>query len=301
MLPNFLIIGAAKSGTTSLYHYLRQHPEIYMSPVKEPNYFALAGRPINFHGPGDMDYIGSFSITNRSDYEALFDAAGDANAIGEASPFYLYSARAASNIENNLPNAKLICILRNPVERAYSHYLMFRRDHREPVSSFETALSLEDKRKSRGWEWAWFYKDVGRYGEQIKRYQFAFNHGNIKVFLYEDLLSDLRGCIRELFRFLGVKTSVNINLSKRHNVTTIPRSAQLNSLLNSRFSRKLVSPLVPKGLARPVRQKVQKWNLARPPIRKATRELLVSYFRDDILLLQDLIQRDLSPWLDPKR
>ena len=121
ILPNFLIIGAAKAGTTALWHYLRQHPEIYMSPHKEPRFFALYGQPVNFKGPGDKTRF-KF-VTELQEYHQLFAGVQNEKAIGEASPWYLYVKSAAPAIKKMLPDVKLVVFLRDPVERASTNYL----------------------------------------------------------------------------------------------------------------------------------------------------------------------------------
>src|SRR3712207_3472590 len=109
-LPNFFILGAAKAGTTALYHYLKQHPQVYMSPIKETNFFALMGEPVDFCGPGDRDYIGRFSITDLEGYHGQFRDAAGAAAVGDASPLYLYSPKAPWRIREFVPDARLIAI-----------------------------------------------------------------------------------------------------------------------------------------------------------------------------------------------
>jgi len=122
-IPNFLIIGAAKSGTTSLYHALKQHPKIFMSPVKEPNFFALEGGELNYpQGTVDPRYLAQ-CITTKEEYNQQFEGVSNEIAVGEASPIYLYHPQAPVRIKNCLPNVKIIVILRNPIERAYSNFL----------------------------------------------------------------------------------------------------------------------------------------------------------------------------------
>jgi Sulfotransferase family len=170
-MPNFLIIGAAKSGTTSLYHYLNQHPQIYMSPEKEPEFFALEGRKLDFDGPDGKEVINRRIQRNRptniEEYRALFEGVSGETAIGEASPWYLYSVQAPSRISYYIPGVKLIAVLRNPVERAYSLFLYLRLRGQEPLSDFSQALQAEEVRKRDNWEWWWYYKDVGFYHAQL--------------------------------------------------------------------------------------------------------------------------------------
>src|SRR3712207_4104321 len=129
-LPNFLVIGAMKSGTTALYYYLEQHPEIYMSPVKEPNFFSQENA--------------ADTVTHIGTYEQLFKGASGKKAIGEASHSYLYEPRAAAEIRRYVPKVKLIAILRNPIDRAYSHFLHMVRSGTEPLDDFAQALREEE-------------------------------------------------------------------------------------------------------------------------------------------------------------
>ncbi len=149
-LPNFLVIGATKSGTTSLYTYLKQHPEVYM-PMKEPNFFALEGRePPFFRGPEGWKEPSQKRITDLEGYRTLFAGASGEKAMGEVSPLYLYAPQAAYRIRRYVPEAKLVAILRNPVERAYSAYMHLVREDREPLG-FAEALKEEERRIQSNW------------------------------------------------------------------------------------------------------------------------------------------------------
>ncbi|MGL6340594.1 MAG: sulfotransferase family protein, partial [Waterburya sp.] len=141
-MPNFLIIGAAKAGTTALHEYLQQHPQIYLTPTKETNFFAFAEQDINFQGIGD-EVLKDFSITDWKTYQAQFAGVTREKAIGEACPSYLYYPQAAIKIKQYIPDARLIVILRNPVERAYANFLHIVRDDRETHRDFALALQAE--------------------------------------------------------------------------------------------------------------------------------------------------------------
>src|SRR5689334_11885254 len=167
-LPNFLLIGAAKAGTSSVFAYLGQHPDVFISPTKEPNFFALAGQDVHFAGPGDS-IVNRVSITRLDEYEALFKSAGKGMAVGEASTLYLYNPGTAEAIRRLIPDARVLAILRDPAERAYSSYLHMRRDGREPVARFEDALAEEDARVHNHWEHLWHYSRLGFYYAQLKR------------------------------------------------------------------------------------------------------------------------------------
>ena len=258
--PNFIVLGAAKAGTTALYHYLRQHPQIYMTPLKETNYFALCDQELNFRGPGDGDYVNCLSITREEAYRAQFEGVGDEPAVGEASPLYLYHAGAARRIHEAVPEARLLAILRNPVDRAYSAFLHLVRDGRETTRDFEVALSHEEARIQDNWEHIWHYISMGRYYEQVKRYYDLFAPEKIKIFLYRDLRTDPHSVLRDTYRFLGVDEEFQADTATRYNEASLP-----------------------------IEQ--------RPPLLPEVRARLENQLSPDILKLQDLIGRDLSHWL----
>ncbi len=198
ILPNFLILGAAKAGTTALHHYLKQHPAIGMSHTKESNYLALKGEDLDFRGPGDADMVHRFSVTTEAAYLERFAHCGQKTAIGEASPLYLYSPKAPLHIKQLLPDAKLIAILRNPVDRAYSAFLHLVRDHRETTTDFLEGLRQEPARIAARWEHLWHYVAMGRYADQLARYDALFPREQITVYLYRDFRSDPTAVMREL-------------------------------------------------------------------------------------------------------
>jgi hypothetical protein len=302
-LPNFLVIGAAKAGTTSLYHYLRQHPGIYLPPQKEINFFALEGKTLDFHGPGDREFISSFSVTRLEDYVALFADVAGQTAIGEVSPMYLYSREAPERIRRHIPNAKLICILRNPVERAYSHYLMFVRDKREPHRrSFSRALADEKDRVRQNWEWAWSYVDIGFYAEQLTRYYELFDSRQIRIYLYEEFRERPYETLKDIFRFLEVDENFRPDISEQFNVSRVPRSEGLEKLLQeSEWFKSAARLLVP--IPARWRHHIAEWlrdkNIYRPTLSRAMRKKLAAIYRNDVLKLQDLIGRDLGVWMKP--
>src|SRR5215472_6955488 len=168
MLPNFLVLGTAKAGTSSLYAYLKQHPEVYLSPKTELNFFAHEGKDLNFRGPGDPDYVWDDSIiATYEEYCKQFDTVDKESAVGEVSTHNLYSPQAAAKIKHYVPNAKMIAILRNPADRAFSAFSHMVRDRREETDDFRCALSREQHRIRNNWEPLWHYKAMGFYGAQL--------------------------------------------------------------------------------------------------------------------------------------
>ena len=296
MMPNFIILGAAKSGTTALYHYLKQHPQIYLSPVKETEFFAFEGEELNFQGPKDMPRL---SITTLEDYQAQFDGVERETAIGEASPVYLYSSKASARIKHYLPDAKLIVILRNPVERAYSQFLMLVRDNREPLRDFMQAVDEEETRITQNWAWGWHYVRVGLYYQQLKRYFENYQQKQIKVYLYEELKSNPDKVLKDIFDFLEVDVTFIPNTSVKHNVSGIPQNQLIHSwLYEKNLIKKVIKPFLPEKLRKEIFIKLKKkQKLHKPELTREIRQQLLPFFQEDILKLQELIGKDLSSWL----
>jgi hypothetical protein len=221
-LPNFLVIGATKGGTTSLHHYLGQHPEIFVLPQKETNFFAQ---------DSSLCLIDQ-TVTSKEEYAALFADAGDAKAIGETSPAYLAVPDTPELIAKMIPDIKLITILRNPIERAHSHFLMRKRQGKETRETLEECLQIDDLDPMRS------YKSRGFYGEQLERYRKQFPMEQIHVFLYEDFLEDPLQVCKECSQFLDVDDTFTPDMSEKHNVnpsTSSPMSDAEKALLQDLY------------------------------------------------------------------
>jgi hypothetical protein len=300
--PSFLIIGAYKSGTTALFNYFCEHPEVFMSPVKETNFFALEGQPERLKpSAGDRKAFHKFaahSITERSAYEKLFGGITKEKAAGEASPAYLCSPEAAARIHRYAPRMKLIAILRNPVERAFSAFVHARRRGQEPIADFGEALRQEDRRIAQDWAYIYHYKAAGFYADQLQRYYDRFDRGQIKILISEDLRENPQRLLSEVFRFVGVDDSFVPDLSIRHNVGGLPRFPRVHRLVevDSRV-RRVLRHALPRR-ARPwVSRKEREWNLVKPSFPPRARRELTALYRGEISRLQNLISRDLSCWL----
>ena len=296
-VPNFLVIGAAKSGTTSLYHYLSQHPEVYMSPVKEPHFFAFEGKKVRFPSPGSKGGINLKSVTDEEGYRALFGGISGEKAVGEASTTYLYYPEAAARIKHHLPQAKMIAVLSDPAERAYSTFLALTLICREPLHDFSRALEAEDERMRAGWEHIWHYKNVGLYHAQVSRYFELFGRDRVQVYLYEDLNTDPMGVMRDIFRFLGVDKEFVPDTSFKHNISGVSKNRFLSRMLRQRHPVKdALKPLFPAAFRHKLVSGLQKRVIVRPPFPKEERRRLVESYTQDILELEGLIGRDLSGW-----
>jgi hypothetical protein len=303
-LPNFLVIGAGKSGTTSLWRYLGQHPDVYVSPVKEPNFFALEGKSLDFGAPKNMTRnINSWSVTNLGAYRDLFNEVSGEKAIGEASPLYLYFPDAPGRIRHYIPDVRLIAILRNPVERAYSAFTHLVHHNVEPFTDFARALQEEEARIEANWEWTWHYKRAGFYYEQLSRHYETFDREQIRVYLYEDLCDDPIGLLRDLFGFIGVDEAFAGTLPAdaltKHKASRFPRSRALHHFLRyPNPFKSVLKPFLPEGLRRTATKQLWSWNFAKPPaLSLKIRQDLTALYHEDIEKLQDLIGRDLSRWL----
>jgi len=297
-LPNFLIIGAPKAGTTSLYNFLAQHPEIYMSPVKEPHFFSYEGKMVNYFGPKDQKRCDDMFVTSFEKYKELFSKVESQTAIGEASAMYLYSNEAPSKINRYLPNVKLIIILRNPVDRAYSSFTHLVRDDREKLS-FADALCEEEKRLAGGWMPFWGYRSMGYYYTHVKRYMDEFGSDRIKIYLYDELKKDYSDVLRNIYTFLGVSEDFVVDTNKEHNKSGIPRNRYLHLFLKEHHPVKsLFKPFFPNSFRRKLVHNLTNRNLRQPPkISNDDKEFLLKEYQEDILKTQALIGKNLSAWL----
>jgi hypothetical protein len=298
-LPNFLIVGAAKSGTTSLYHYLNQHPEVHMSPIKEPKFITSHFLRFPSNGIGDA-CIQKDAVKFYDDYCQLFSASRDIKAVGEASADTLYYYKQAIKwIKKLIKDPKVIIILRNPIERAYSAYMSLIRERREFLS-FEEALKQEEKRKNNNWEYIWYYKDVGLYYNQVKAYMEQFSR--VKVYLFDDLKNNNLDLIKDLHEFLEVDSSFVPDISIKYNISGVPKNILLHKFLTETNVLKAVMKPFLKIIMSDKRmeltvEKMKIRNLKRPHMTENVRTHMVKFFHEDILRLQKLINRDLSNWL----
>lgn len=300
VMPNFLIIGAAKSGTSALYHYIRRHPEIYMSPRKETHFFAFENSNPATSGPGDTI---PGAITHLDEYKKLFENVRDEKIIGEASPTYIYLPKACNRIKFHIPDVRMVAILRNPVDRAYSAYMHLIRDGRESISDFDQALKKEQERIAANWGPIWHYKRGGLYYEQVKRYYESFDKDRLRIFLYEDLDSNPHKVLKDLFNYLGVSDLWMPDVSVRPNVSGVPKSTHLHTLMHTLFLKpnllKSVSrKVIPEQIRWRVTTQMRTMNMAKRPMAPDVRTRLKEFFREDVQNLSQLIGRNLSHWLE---
>lgn len=301
--PNFLVIGANKGGTSALAAYLAQHPSIFMSPIKEPCFFshAVAGgaREIRFGAPGTPARTHAIP-SNLAEYRQLFEGVRGETAIGEASTSYLANPAAAQAIREHLPNVRLIAVLRDPAERAFSNYLMYRMWGLEQETSFSRVIDLEERRIEAGYPQGWHYKRLGLYFDSVNTYIRTFGRSAVKIYLYrKQWVEDQRNMLADVFRFLEVDDSFEVDTRERHNVSVVANSGAVDAVLNRPNPiRSLARALLPDTVRSAIGRRMREWN--RPRLREQDRARLIEFYREDILRLQDLIGRDLSHWLDPR-
>jgi Sulfotransferase family len=309
--PDFYITGTVKGGTTSLYNYLYEHPDIYMCPVKEPHFFSTDIDPSTFREQYrkmvnvdideyirngiDSRLVSSAFVREEKTYLQLFGNVKPSQIMGESSTSYLISKEAASNIYKRNPDAKIIIMLRDPVKRAYSHYLMNYRSG-SVKGAFQVELEKDMHAEPKGWGRTRLYADHGFYYEQVKRYLDIFGADKVKIILNEDLSSDTAAVVQDTYSFLGVNPDFHGEFHERHNSATIPVSSFARFLLRQAELIRVASKIIPK----PIRNSIYRNMLVTnniPQLDDESKKLLVNIYKDDTKKLQDLIGRDLSHWL----
>jgi hypothetical protein len=300
-LPNFMIVGASKCGTTALADYLSQHPEVYFCPLKEPKFISSHFIKFPLRGPGD-DFIESFTVKSINEYVGLFSRVKNHRAVGEGSVENLYYAqKAIPLIMQYLGDPKIVIILRDPVHRAFSAYKQLVRDHREK-QSFERGLVLEKLRRRKNWEYLWYYTDVGFYSQQVRAYMQSFSQ--VKVMLFGELVHNPSLIMKDLFGFLEVDDTFKPQLRKRLNRSGIVKAGLWDMVFKGR--RRVVGSLY-KFLALHglydsrilyLIERVRHRHMRQIVMSPNTQQRLRATYKPDVLRTQEIIGRDLGQWLD---
>ncbi|HML16074.1 MAG TPA: sulfotransferase [Bryobacteraceae bacterium] len=309
-LPNFFLVGAPKAGTTALYCYLGQHPRIYTSPMKEPNFFAAEVREENFDsavrrslareearlsaflsGPMQKKRFGGI-VADWEDYLRLFAQARDELAVGEASVCYLWSQTAPVRIAEKIPGAKILIMLRNPVDRAFSQYL-HGVGNGSIRWSFREHIRRNLRQRSGVFSLAYPFLEFGLYAEQVTRYRELFAE-NVWVSLYDDFVERPADILREICRFLGVDAAFPFKTGAREMEAQVPRIAAAGWLKRSGWWQAGAS--VTPAKLRPLIRKLLMHRPTRLRMEPADREYLANFYRDDLRKLATLLDRDLSRW-----
>ena len=293
--PDFLIVGAAKSGTTSLWQYLGQHPQIYMTQdiqSKELGYYC-------YH----------YGVKEKTKYLEFFKDANSSQLIGESCHAYLSSPESAELIFQDIPETKIIIILRNPIDRAYSLYNWMSANGYENAKNFETALNMEEsrifipnfiQRNPQGFYMNYYYFRSGLYYEQVERYLKLFGKERCKIFIFEELNLDWKKGMNEIFSFLGVDNTFQPEI-KIHNESIRVRNAAIQFYLRFKFRKKLKKIGFSDTTSTKIIKKLMRMNTRSTKPSKMnpeTRSKLLEKYRPDIQKTSDLLSINLSRWLE---
>jgi hypothetical protein len=309
-LPDFFVLGAPKAGTTALHAALARHPQLYLSPVKEPKFYltdgespARRGAP-GQAGPGDRHSAREW-VWRREDYERLFDAAAAGLLRGESTPFYLYDREAQRRIRRDVPHARLIAVLRDPVDRAYSNWMHLWSDGLEPIDDFRAAYRAEDARVAAGWAPFWHYRRLGRYGEQLDHLYRLFPREQVHVLRYRDLVEAPVATLDAVCRFLGVRAGVLEGARAENSKPYVPPTLRARVLARGVRAGAAIGAYAPPRYWRAAERRVVRWlhsggrrgGATRPVLDPATRRVLVADFAADNALLSRVTGVDFSDWL----
>ncbi len=289
MKVDFFIVGAPKAGTTSLYHYLNEHPKIIMSKEKEPDYFsheALKNQNIYYY---------NMQIDTEEKYHSLFNVERDDSILGEASVSYLFYEDVPAKIKQYNKHAKIIIVLRNPIERAYSHYLM---DFRLGLvqNTFEEII-YRGSSVSKDFELHYQqYIEVSQYFSQIERYLKIFGKENIHIIDYEDLQKDQEAVLKNIFLFLEVETDYQANIKKEYNTFSMSKYSIINWFYSFFLFRRIVKFILPKKILKIITTFFFQKN-KKPILSFDTRFYLQNLFKKDIQQLGVILNKDFSKWI----
>ena len=304
-LPEFLIAGVPKAGTTALHAALVRHPELFLPSVKEPKFFLSDGPPPATGGPGDVQTYQEH-VWRQADYEALFDPAPPGTLRGEATPFYLYDLDAHDRIKSLLPGVKLIVLLRDPVDRAHSNWTHLWNAGLEPEADFLDACAAEPARIAAGWAAFWHYVALGQYGRQVQHLLQVFPRDQVLLLRYKELKDAPAVTLDRVCEFLGVRTGLLTSVPKenvnRHVVEENGLNRVLRGLLRAggRVGHRFPVPL--RLAARgPILALLHRKTGARPVTTPAERAALLPRFADDIALLQEVTGERYDDWLSVDR
>jgi len=278
--PNFFIVGAPKAGTTSLYEYLRTIPGIYMSPIKEPHYFSIESIPAKF----PMN-----PIRDKKKYISLFENATNEKIIGESSATYLFDYKAAQLIHKVSPDAKILISLRDPVERAFSQYLMIKRG-RQLETSFKNAIKSGLEHGIIGGR---INEITAKYYESINRYLQLFGKKQVKIIIFEEWVKNPTNIIEEILEFLELNYKIEESISGVHNRYYTWRSSVIQQLRTNRKLRPIVQNVVPSSFRKYFRKKFLIKTTLKPEMRPEDRELLKKLYWEDVQKIEKFLGRKL--------
>jgi hypothetical protein len=297
-LPNFIVVGAPKAGTTSLYYYLKQHPQIYLPSQKELHFFTYRILIEKSAGPGDESSLKKI-CSSLSEYCEYYRNVTDEKAIGEVSPSYLYHSGVSETILQTLGNIKIVICLRNPIDRAYSNYLHKLGNGFEPLT-FKDALLAEDSRKAGGWGDFWLYSEHSLYYEKVKKYLSVFGDENVHFVLTENMKENMVRELEVLYEFLDVEQSFVADTSTIWNKSFYPKSMKAFQLFNRpSFLKDVIKHIIPSSVVQSMKKVGNVLNSSSTTeVKEEEFDYLYIVFKDDVNKLGRLMNHDFSFWLD---
>ncbi len=303
-LPDALIIGAPKAGTSALHAALARHPQVYASPVKEPKYYMCCDAPPpTYRGPGDSHSQQEW-VWRRQDYTALFDGAASGSVRLESTPFYLYLPSARRRIAEELPQAKLIVIVRDPIDRAYSNWMHLWVDGLEPIADFAEAWRAEDSRIAAGWAPFWHYRRLGRYGQQLDDLLSRVDRDRVLVLRYWHLASEPAKTLNRVSRFLEIAEdqvrAVPPDNSRPFVEPGIRASLIGNAIRAGAAAGTHLPPQIWRRLSKPLVDALQRGGPSqRPKLAVEQRTALLGEYEDDIATLERVLGESFDDWRSP--
>ena len=299
--PDFFLIGAPKAGTSALHAALAQHPGLYLSPVKEPkSYMCGDSPPPAYKGPGDA-HSNQEWIWQRDRYLALFDDAPKGTQRGESTPFYLYNRDARRRIAVDAPDAKLIAVLRDPVDRAYSNWMHLWMDGLEPRADVVEAVRREPERVDKGWAPFWHYQGLGMYGRQVADLLEHVDRDRVLLLRYRELVDEPSVTLDRVFRFLGVQ-SADVDTIPSDNTRVFvqdgPRVRTLAPVIRAGAAvGQFLPPEVWRRVSKPLIAQLHKGgDPARPRLTPEQRAALLEPHLPDIELLEQVTGGSFADW-----
>jgi len=297
--PDFIVVGAAKTGTTSIHEYLNEHPSVFMSTPKETNYFfnrANGQREYLHEGARDP----ATHIATEERYLALFDRANSNQVTGESSPSYMFTQGVPELIQQARADTRIVMMLRNPAERAWSDFLHNQRDGTEPFDTDEFMKAFEaiPQRMAEGWHPHYDYELKGCYGTLLDRWENSFPSDQLGLFFYDDFKADAGAFMRSLYGFLGVDPDFQPKLSARYNVTGSPKNRWMQHLIGQpNMLKKSFRWMFPAPVRRRIRFRLMQQNLNKAPaLSVSLRNELAAHYLPEIEKLETICKRDLSAW-----
>jgi hypothetical protein len=299
-LPDFFVMGAPKAGTTALHAALAEHPQLFLSAVKEPKYFLCGDRPPPHQGgPGDAHSAREW-VWDRQRYEELFTSAPPGSLCGESTPFYLADLASHQRIHEAVPGARMVVVLRDPVDRAYSNWAHLWADGLETIDNFVAACAEERRRRDAGWAPFWRYLETGLYGRQLLHLFGLFPREQVHIIRYMDLVEAPAETLDGVCRFLGVAEGMVTEVPARNVGGYVPPTRYARVLRTAFRGGASIGrhfpPQVWRTASLPLQWLLQRTPQHRPELAESERAQLVDHFAEDIDIVEEITGWDLQAW-----